>query len=270
MPRDAVARMVEDYVGEALAGIALLEDGLPATGARLLEVGSGAGLLVRFFRSEGFDVVGIEPAIAEGFGFMHSLDRAVGRQVNGVAEPIGHPATAGSLHDAELDRFDLVYSLNVIEHVADLPRAFTGMARVLAPAGRIIHVCPSYRVPYEPHFGLPLVPAAPSLTRRLFARRIDARADLWDSLNFVTAGRLRTIAAREGLDVTFRPGVMASTFARLGTDPAFRRRHGALSALAGSRVTADAIEATLRRLPAAWQSPMIAELRFATTPCATC
>ena len=37
--------------------------------------------------------------------------------------------------------------------------------------GAMIHMCPNYFVPYEPHFGIPLIPFAPRATQRFFRAR---------------------------------------------------------------------------------------------------
>ena len=79
------------------------------------------------------------------------------------------------------------------------------MRSVLAPAGSMVHTCPNYHVPYEPHFGIPLVPGVPSATRFVLPGRI-ASSGLWRSLNFVTSTGLRRTARRAGLTVEFEPG----------------------------------------------------------------
>jgi len=49
------------------------------------------------------------------------------------------------------DRFDLIYSTSVIEHVHDLGEAFTEMARVLKPGGLMIHSVDPYFSPRGGH-----------------------------------------------------------------------------------------------------------------------
>ena len=64
-------------------------------------------------------------------------------------------------------QFEFIFSVNVIEHCQPLEPNLEGMAGVLSPGGRMLHTCPNYRVPYEPHLRTPLIPAAPGLTARL-------------------------------------------------------------------------------------------------------
>lgn len=253
--RDEVRDRFDVYVQECFVGLDVIDRALDARPHRILEVGSGAGLLVRFLRAEGFDVRGLEPSINAGFSFMNALDRAVAAQTHDdeAVLPIGIESLDPDLHG----RFDLIYSVNVLEHVANLDRAFEHMAASLTTEGRMVHSCPNYRIPYEPHFALPLVPGRPQLTRPLLAKHIDGRDALWRSLNFVTAGRVQTLARRHGLHVEFRPGTMAASFQRLRLDPSFRARHrGLLAILAGLPVVGASLEDVLRRVPGSWQSPM--------------
>jgi SAM-dependent methyltransferase len=48
-------------------------------------------------------------------------------------------------------RFDLVISTDVIEHIADDAAALCEMARVLAPAGRLLVTTPAYSWAYSNH-----------------------------------------------------------------------------------------------------------------------
>ena len=100
------------------------------------------------------------------------------------------------------------------------------MVAVLAPAGRMVHLCPNYAVPYEPHFGLPLVPFAPRATALL---KPSLREDgLWRSLNFVTYRRVTRCALSSALRVKFAPGMMRRAFQRLDGDPIYRERQRGL------------------------------------------
>lgn len=261
-PRAVARERVTTYAHEAFVGLELIEAALDAGPRRVLEVGSGAGILARFLRGEGVDVTGIEPSIDAGFSFMQALDRAVRSRAPESCAIDVWSIGAEALDPTTHGRFDLIFSANVIEHVDDLDAAVAGMAGVLDDDGLMLHQCPNYRVPYEPHLGIPLVPGAPASTRALFPDRIAADEGLWNSLNFVTAGRLERVARRHGLRCRFRPGVMARTFERLRDDPSFGARHAGLSGLVGrSDALFGAATRVLRAVPASWQSPMTVAMR---------
>lgn len=259
--RAAARARIETYLNEAAVGLATLESALDADPRRLLEIGSGIGVLLRFLGGEGFEIVGIEPSSGGGFDFMETLGAAIETQ-----RPLPPNARLLRLRVEELDpaehgRFDLVYSINVIEHLSDLDTAFARMVGVLTDDGHMVHDCPNYVVPYEPHLAIPLVPGRPRWTRFVFPRRIAAHEDVWSSLNFVTAGTIVALARRHGLKARLRSGRMGSTFARLRDDAVFRRRQAwFLAALASNPVTATTVHAFLRAVPPRWATPMVVEV----------
>lgn len=221
--REDARRTLDIYFGEAAFGLRLIAADL-APGARVLEVGAGAGLICAFLQARGVDAVGLEPA-ESGFGFMRALSAALASLSAAGRDRAILEIPAAALDPERHGAFDLIFSVNVIEHVGDLPAAFAAMAGVLAPQGLMIHHCPNYTFPYEPHFGIPLVPFAPRATAALFAKAIGPRRDLWDGLNFVTAGDIRRIARRENLVVDFERGALAASLRRLAGDAGFAARH---------------------------------------------
>lgn len=98
---------------------------------RLVEIGSGLGYLLDFFRKDGWSTIGIEPN--EG------LCRYA-RQMLGV------DARAGTLEEAQLDAgsADVVTMIHVIEHVPDPASVFREVFRVLRPGGCFVVETPRY------------------------------------------------------------------------------------------------------------------------------
>ena len=95
----------------------------------VLDIGAGAGLLVSRARKRGLDAVGVEPS--------RSLS-ARAPEVNAVEVLQGvypHPALSGR-------QFDLVFLVDVIEHVADPVALLRAAASGMAPAGAMIVVTP--------------------------------------------------------------------------------------------------------------------------------
>ncbi|MGQ0797365.1 MAG: methyltransferase domain-containing protein [Methanobacteriota archaeon] len=93
----------------------------------VLDAGCGSGRLTRGLASFGGDVVGLDVAPTIDY---------VGRQA--AALPNLH-LVQGSLLDIPLadDAFDVVWSMGVIHHTGDTPRAFANLARVVRPGGRL-------------------------------------------------------------------------------------------------------------------------------------
>jgi hypothetical protein len=86
----------------------------------------------------------------------------------------------------------------------------------------MVHHCPNYIIPFEPHYGLPLVPLFPHLTGKLKGVYNDG---VWQSLNFITYFKIKKIARKAGLKVTFKKDLMADAFERLETDEVYAGRH---------------------------------------------
>src|ERR1051325_9693192 len=98
-------------------------------GKRVLDVGCGGGILAEALASEGARVTGIDPS-------ERSLPAA-----RDHAQPAGlaidyRRGTAEDLKAAGLEgTYDLVFAVDVLEHVENLDRTLAGIAAVLAPGG---------------------------------------------------------------------------------------------------------------------------------------
>ena len=217
---------------------------------RLLEVGAGLGVTSAFLASCGFDITSIEPG-GSGFEDNERINPAL-RASLGIDHAHHHgaveTATVGDLGG----RFDLIFSNNVLEHVDDIGAALEALDALLSPEGMMIHHCPNYTVPFEPHFGIPLVPGAPERTAALLPDRIRSTG-LWASLNFVTAGDVRRIGRLHGATVVLQDGLLADSVLRL-TEPEFGQRHPWLRRVAR---LVEPLLPLVRRLPASYATPMV-------------
>jgi SAM-dependent methyltransferase len=201
-----------------------------------------------------FDVTPLEPC-ANGFDFFAKILAAL------VEKNLSPPVLGIKAEELLLEThggFDLIYSVNVLEHIPDLEEAMAGMARVLIVGGHMLHTCPNYTIPYEPHFALPLIPFTPRATRCLLRKRI-TDTELWRSLNFVTAVRIRRIAAANGCAVAFRRNIMTS-LTRLDWDAEFAKRQGGILPIYRVLKSTGLLK-LIRLLPPALNTPMEMELR---------
>lgn len=253
---DVLARRLDTYLNECRVGLDLIEPLLDEQ-PRMLEVGAGIGALSAFLASEGFDIVAIEPA-GPGFDVVAMIRRAIDAQLGNAGRDV-HDAGVDEIPDG-LGPFDLVFSVHVLEHVPDVESALASMQEQLAPDGRSVHVCPNYAFPFDPHFGIPLVPGRPAVTTALLPASIRS-SGLWQSLNFVTAGQVRRSANRLGASVEFRSGVLGEMVDRLDSDPVFRERHERLVGLTDLLSRRLGLRTALDRWPPGLASPMIFELR---------
>jgi 2-polyprenyl-6-hydroxyphenyl methylase/3-demethylubiquinone-9 3-methyltransferase len=105
----------------------------PLAGKRALDVGCGAGLLCEPLARLGAQVTGVDAA---GESIAVARDHAEGSGLE-IAYRQGELASLG------LGQFDLVTSMEVIEHVADKQAFVTELAKHLAPGGQMVLSTPN-------------------------------------------------------------------------------------------------------------------------------
>lgn len=166
-------------------------DGLrPLAGRSALDVGCGAGLLCEPLARLGADVTGVDAAPENVAAAAHHAEGG-GLDVRYMA---------GEIDALDIGAFDLVVSMEVLEHVADKPAFLAALAARLAPGGLMVLSTPNR----TPQSRLLLVGAAEALGA------IPRGTHHWD--DFVTPEELRALLADAGLTmgsprgIAFSPG----------------------------------------------------------------
>lgn len=162
--------------------------------ARVLEIGCGQGHLTRALAERGMDIVGIDanpqaPEVAQ-------------------TERVRH-MNAESLQFDD-DAFDYVVSVHAIEHIPDLDKALTEMARVLRPGGKAVLIYPA-----EPIMGLYAIPTSIILHGTPFKAREVHCHKLWPAK---LRGMLEPLGMKHvGSEFSlFKSPQFASVFAKTG------------------------------------------------------
>ncbi|MCP9455887.1 MAG: class I SAM-dependent methyltransferase [Nitrospira sp.] len=157
--------------------------------SKLLEIGSGYGLFVALCNHENAcRAYGIEPgadaymeayhislAVLDRYGVAHSHIR------NAYGESIPFPDNT----------FDVVWSSNVLEHVADPGKVLAEAYRLLKPGGTAIIVVPNYGSFWEGHYGVVFPPYCPKWAFRIIVRLLGRDPSFVDTLQFVTYRKLK-------------------------------------------------------------------------------
>lgn len=247
------------YAGEARFGRRFIADELarlPA-GARVLEVGAGSYLLSTQLAREGYEIIALEP-VGQGFSHFRRMQEVVaGLAAEMQCMPQVMPVQAEQLDAA--NAHDFAFSINVMEHVGDVPAVIERVAASLRQGARYRFTCPNYAFPYEPHFNMPTL-FSKSLTerwlgKRLFGnRRLDDPIGTWRSLNWITVGQIARIVRRHAnLRVRFRRDLLTSTLERVVRDPQFAARRSAVMRMG----IATLVRTGLHRLPAVLPASML-------------
>jgi SAM-dependent methyltransferase len=200
---------------------------LPETAA-ILEVGGGAFLLAYELAREGFAITAIEPT-GVGFGAFEEL----GEMVLSLAARDGVVPRVVRCKAEEFrsdGKFQLAFSVNVMEHIDVPDAAIERVSASLSPGGSYRFLCPNYLFPYEPHFNIPTF-GSKALTERLLRRHIQTNTKMddpigvWKSLNWITVPQVRRMAAADAsLAIAFQRRTLASMLERAVGDAEFVKR----------------------------------------------
>lgn len=157
----------------------------PLAGKRALDVGCGAGLLCEPLARLGAAVAGVDAA-AENVAVARAHAAGAGLEIGYVCGDIG---------TLELGRFDLVCSMEVIEHVADKAGFVAALGACLAPGGLMVLSTPNRTARSR----LLMVEAAERIGM------VPRGTHHWD--DFITPDELRDLLTEAGLTMGVPAGI---------------------------------------------------------------
>jgi len=157
----------------------------PLTGKSALDIGCGAGLLCEPLARLGAAVTGVDAAADN--------TAAAAAHAEGVGLDIRY--MAGEVASLDIGQFDLVTSVEVIEHVADKPAFLRDVAARLAPDGLLVMSTPNRTAASR----VLLVGAAEAVGY------VPRGTHHWE--DFVTPDELEALLAEVSLTVTAKRGI---------------------------------------------------------------
>ncbi|WP_086738324.1 bifunctional 2-polyprenyl-6-hydroxyphenol methylase/3-demethylubiquinol 3-O-methyltransferase UbiG [Erythrobacter colymbi] len=157
----------------------------PLAGKSALDIGCGAGLLCEPLARLGAAVTGVDAA-AENVAAAATHAEGVGLDIRYMA---------GEVAGLDIGTFDLVTSVEVIEHVADKPAFLKDVAARLAPDGLLVMSTPNRTAASR----VLLVGAAEAVGY------VPKGTHHWE--DFVTPDELEALLAEAGLTVTAKRGI---------------------------------------------------------------
>ena len=226
------------YQNEAKVARKLLDINLKElnVGAEILEVGGGILALSIQLASEGFNVTTVEPVV-EGFtGIAYIMKVFLDIAKN---ENVEIQFVDSAIEDCNFEnRFDFIYSINVMEHLEDPYSVLVQLVELLKDHGKYRFVCPNYDFPYEPHFG-----------KWLFSRRnnafylpksrakssqipTDQTFGLFQTLNFLTLRKINKSARKNQIKIQPNSKAFFEILQRSSHDSELRKRHSVISQIA--------------------------------------
>ena len=197
-----------------------------------MEIGCGSGILLSML-SHRFDTLtfnGIEP-----FGGSFSPLRELGKIVK-LSEILIKNKTYEQFNPTI--KFDLIYCVNVFEHVHDWRDFLLKVSKWITQKGKIVILCPNYGFPYESHFRIPIL-FNKSITYRIFKKFIinfeqkNNQVGVWESLNFVRKSEiLYFLKSQSKLRLIDDLSIMNDIVERVSKDKEFRGRQNIISMIA--------------------------------------
>lgn len=139
----------------------LEQSGIRISGRRILDLGAGLGGLTTELAARGGRVVSIEPG--EGWRKIAAARLA----------EVGHGHMLGAVGESlpfADSSFDLIVSLQVLEHVQNPAKVVLELYRVLKPGGEMFIAYENYLGFREPHYDVPWLPLLPKSLGAVYLR----------------------------------------------------------------------------------------------------
>lgn len=215
------------YFEEAKFFLPIMEKHLDDTEPKsVAEIGSGLGLLAMILSRKVEKLVAFEPSSA-GFEAVRKAHKILDKQLehNVIFKEDQFELKRGG--------YDLIYSINVVEHVPEWRELVENALESLEKGGNLILIFPNYTIPYEPHFNIPIL-FTKAITRRLLTKKIlnsslDSPEEFWKDLSFPKYKQIhKLLEARSGIEYSFSKNATLAYVDRLGNDAEFTERKSGL------------------------------------------
>ena len=191
---------------------------------KVLEIGCGSCLLLALlstkYKNISFD--GVDPNI-EGFSIFNNIKKKL---ISEYKLQIHQKINSKKL---DKKKFDLIFSIDVLEHVKNVDQMFFLIKNKLSNKGKFIVICPNYNFFYEPHFNIPII-LNKDITYKFFRKKIlndeknNLSSGLWKSLNFITPKKLQRITEKHSMDIKFKSELSIDLIMRVYNDKSFKTR----------------------------------------------
>ena len=186
---------------------------------KVLEVGGGVHLLTSFLNLE-YDVTSVEPG---GFtDYTNELRNKILSKNNLKV----HTTTLKNFNTGE--KFDLIFSMNVLEHTKDIETHLRSCINLLKDENSLLLIqCPNYTFPFECHFYKWFIPFLPNFTFKYLRKKQlikELGEDRYNNiLNFLNFNCTYFKIKKLNLPITFKHP-LKNIFDRMTNDAVFKDR----------------------------------------------
>jgi len=250
-----VIEILDVFTREAIHTLELI-DGHYNKSMKLFEIGGGIGLVNAWLQVSGYEIISIEPSDG-GHDNYYEIGAYIIKNLN-LDKNRWKPLKAEQINPLG-EKYDLVFSNNVLEHINDVDAAFKKMGSCLNNSGVMRHCCPNYAIPYEPHYGIPLLPFMEKYTTFLMPNI--RNEELWRSINFISAKEVRRICKKHSYVIDFDRETTYKSISRLFYDEKFAERHVWLKYIFGIMKKLR-ILSWLKLIPAVYATPILFTVRL--------
>jgi SAM-dependent methyltransferase len=189
----------------------------------ILEIGCGPAILLKVFSDfyPNINFFGIEP-FTQGFEKNRIyLTNSKNIEVNKL-----------KLENYITDKkFDLIYSINVFEHIENWKEYILLSNKLLKKGGINIILCPNYNFPYESHYKIPII-FNKKITKFFFNNKIKNHEKsknsigMWDDLNFIKKNYLKKYLEELNIKYYFDKEIQNRIIDRMDYDKGLIERQG--------------------------------------------
>lgn len=149
---------------------------------KILELGSGFGNFLTYMRSQGYNIIGMEPDELCG--------QIISERLKSLQQNSDYIKGSGESIPLPDNSMDCIVSFQVLEHVQDVEKTLAECARILKSKGYLHLVAPNYGSFWEPHYAtvFPMFLGKPIY--RLYLKLLGRNLNFLDSLQFITSKKI--------------------------------------------------------------------------------
>jgi len=161
---------------------------------KVLDIGSGKGILCVAFSDSAKEVIGLEPD-KDAKEIAKFTKEYFGKNnikfIDGIAQKMPF----------KNETFDLITSTSTLEHINGTRDVIKEIYRVLKPGGYFYLNTPNYLWFREPHYMLPMLPLMPKIFLKMLSRLTNRNPKYIDHIQYLTPRFLNKIFKNEGFTV---------------------------------------------------------------------